>query len=182
MRILTLDLATRCGFAFGESGDAPRVVKSGVVTLKDRDEERSAAYANLIAWLDKQLRERRPDLLLKEAPLNLQAFRNLGNAAFTVRMTLGLHGIVEGVCKRFAIRCEEVADATIRKHFLGRANFGTRTATKAAVVQRCHALGYMPRDCVDDNRGDACATWDWAAATYGKRAPGALHLFGERAA
>lgn len=182
MKILTLDLATKCGFAFGVAGDAPRCVRSGVVALKDRDEDRSAAYANLIAWLDKQLRERRPDMVLKEAPLNLQAFRNLGNAAFTVRMTLGLHGIVEGVCARFAVRCEEAADATIRKHFLGRANFGARAATKAAVIQRCHVLGYMPRECNDDNRADALACFDYAAATYGKSRPSPLHLFGERAA
>lgn len=179
MRILALDLGVRTGFAFGEAGAAPR---SGVVTLKDRDDKRDVAFGNLIAWLDKLLREDRPDLVLREAPLNLQAFRTLDNAAFTVRVTLGLHAIVEGICQRFGTQAEEVPDATIRKHFIGRANCGGRPATKAAVIQRCHVLGYMRRDCADDNRADALATFDYAAATFGKRAPRELVLFGASAA
>lgn len=179
MRILALDLAIRCGFASAEAGAAPRMVKSGVVVLKERADDRSVAFGNLIAYLDKRFRDDRPDLVIKEAPLPLQAFRTLGNAAFTVRVTHALHGVTEGMCVRFGIRCEEVADATVRKHFIGRANCGARAATKAAVVQRCHALGYMPRDATDDNRADACALFDWAAATFGKAKPGALHLFGE---
>jgi len=35
----------------------------------------------------------------------------------------------------------------------------------------------MPKDCVDADRADALATWDWAAATI----PSKLFLFGERA-
>jgi len=179
MKILALDLAIRSGFAFGVAGNAPRTIRSGVVVLKDSDDGREISYANLIAWLDERFRADRPDLVVKEAPLNLQGYRNLGNAAATVRITFGLHAVVEGVCARFRIRCEEAADATIRKHFIGRANCGSRAATKAAVVQRCHALGYMPREATSDDRADAIAIWDFAAATFGRRQPHDLVLFGE---
>ena len=117
---------------------------------------------------------------MTEAPLPLQAYRNLGNAAATVRMTHGLHSIVEGMCVRFGLHHEEVADATIRKHFIGRRNMGERANTKAAVIQRCHVLGYMPKECNDDNRADALALWDYAAAIHGAKAS-RLHLFGEAA-
>jgi hypothetical protein len=178
MRILALDLGVRTGFAYGAAGS--RTLASGAVALKKPDEHRSVAFSNLIAWCDERFRADRPDLVVKEAPLPLQAFKSLGNAAFTVRVTHGLHAIIEGVCVRFGVECEEIADATVRKHFIGRANCGNRAATKAAVVQRCQLLGYMPKDCADDNRADACATFDWAAATFGKPTPQALHLYGEQ--
>lgn len=177
--IYCLDLGIRTGFASGEVGAAP---SSATVILKKPDEHRSVAFSNLMAWLDAQWRTERPALVVKEAPLNLQAFKSLGNAAFTVRVTHGLHGVVEGMCTRFGIPFEDIADASVRKHFIGKANCGNRAATKAAVVQRCHLLGYMPKDCSDDNRADACALWDWAAATFGRRQPASLHLFGENAA
>jgi len=174
--IFALDLGVHTGFAFGEVGALPA---SGTVVLKKPTEHRSVAFGNLMAWLDDEFRRAKPALVVKEAPLPLQAYKTLGNAAFTVRVTHAMHGIVEGVCERFAIPFEEIADATVRKHFVGRANYGNRAATKAAVVQRCHLLGYMPRESRDDNRADALATWDWAAATFGNRRTESLHLFGE---
>lgn len=181
MNILALDLGVRTGFAIGTAGHG-LMPRSGARILKKPSEHRSVAFSNLIAWLQDTLHTERPDLVVREAPLALQAFRTLNNAAFTVRVTHGLHGIVEGMCARFAIRCEEAADATVRKHFIGKANAGNRQATKAAVIQRCHVLGYMPKDASDDNRADACALFDFAAATYGNRRARELHLFGENAA
>lgn len=176
--IFSLDLGVRSGFAYGEPGGRP---SSGTVALKASSDHRCIAFSNLIAFLQERWSISKPALVVKEAPLPLQAFKSLGNAAFTVRVTLGLHGVVEGMCTRFGIPFEDIADATVRRHFIGKANCGNRAATKAAVVQRCHALGYIPRDCMDDNRADALATWDWAAATFGNRVAGELRLFGEAA-
>lgn len=173
--IFSLDLAVHAGYAIGAPGERPR---SGSVILKKPNEHRAIAFANLFRFLNEHWSEERPSLVVKEAPLPLQAFRSLGNAAFTVRVTHGLHAIVEGMCAMFAIRFEDMPDATVRRHFIGKANCGNRAATKAAIVQRCHLLGYMPKDCRDDNRADALATWDYAAATT----PNKLYLFGESAA
>jgi Holliday junction resolvasome RuvABC endonuclease subunit len=101
----------------------------------------------------------------------------MGNAGATVRMTLGLHGITEAMCARYRVKWTEVAPATVRKHFLGKANAGSRAQTKAAVVARCHLLGFLDRSCKDEDRADAISIFDWAASQH--RRPEALHLFGE---
>lgn len=177
--IFALDLGTACGYAIGMPG---KLYQSGTVHLKRPPEHRSIAFSNLIAFLAEHFADCKPTLVVKEAMLPLQAFKNLGNAANTVVVTAGLHAITEAMCVRFGIRCEDIADSTVRKHFVGHGRMGSRAEVKAATVKRCHVLGYMPKECTDHNRADAIATWALAAATYGRSAPGALHLYGESAA
>jgi hypothetical protein len=176
MNILALDLGVHMGVASGLPGDIP---SSRTIILKKPKEPAAIAFSNLVAFLDGTFRADRPAKVFKEAALPLQAFRNLGNAAFTVRAALGFHAIVEAMCVRFGLECQDVPDRTVRRHFIGRANCGNRQATKAAIIQRCHLLGYMPRDAHDDNRADACALFDFASATFGKSRDKTLHLFGE---
>src|SRR5690606_10064657 len=102
------------------------------------------------------------------------------NAAHTVRLTFGLHGVVDGVAERFDLDCREVHDATARKHFIGKGRMGDREATKRAVLTRCHQLGWLARDCRDEDRADALCVWDWACAHVARR-PGAIQLFPEAA-
>jgi hypothetical protein len=177
--VFALDLASVCGLAVGRPGDVPR---SGSVTLKRRGEPRSVALGNLVEWLRQEWTAARPALIVKEAPLPLQAFADRGNSEDTVVLTYGLHSIVEAMAQRFGIPCEQGHASTIRKHFLGVGRLGSRDETKRAVVQRCHVLGLMPREVSDDNRADALATWDWGCATFARRSPSMerLHLFGER--
>jgi hypothetical protein len=178
--IFALDLGARLGYCAGRPGATPI---SGVVVLKKSDEHRSVAFANLICFLTERWKAETPALVVKEAMLPLQAFKNLGNAEYTVRMTAGLHAVVEALCVRIGMPFEDVADSTIRKHFIGRARMGNREATKAAVVNRARLLGYIPKNSTADDRADACATWDFAVAHYCKaHAPRELFLHGERAA
>lgn len=179
--IFSLDIGQRCGFATAVAGAVPR---SGAVLLKKPDQSRSIAFGNIIAWLCEEWEAERPGLVAKEAPLALQAFSKLGNAEATVRMTFGFHGLVEGLCQRFGIRCVEEHNQTIRKHFLGVARLGDRKATKNAVIKRCHLLKLMPSDCRDEDRADAISVHDWASANYGRRSVsiGKLFLFGEEPA
>lgn len=176
--IFALDLGIRAGFASGVANQTRP--DSGTVVLKRPNEHRSVAFSNLICFLNEKWSKDRPSLVVKETMLPLQAFRNLENAQHTVQMTSGLHAITEAMCVRFGIDFKDVADSTIRKHFIGRAKCGTRADTKAAVVRRCQLLALMPRECGDDNRADAIATWSWAVAVHSGRAA-ALHLFGEAA-
>jgi hypothetical protein len=177
--ILALDLANKTGFAIGEPFSVPR---SGMVTLKRSDEARARAMGNLIAWLQEQWKGAKPALVVREAPFPLEAFRKRHNSQAAAELAYGLHGVLEGMCDRFNVRLESVHPATARKHFIGRANAGERSTTKATVVARCHVLRLMPKDCFDDNRADALAVWDWACATFGQRSGqvSALYLFGER--
>jgi hypothetical protein len=49
------------------------------------------------------------------------------------------------------------------------------------VMQRAIALGYLPKGCRDWDRADACALFDFAAATYARTPPRELVFFGETA-
>ena len=179
MQLIALDLGTRMGFACGKAGHgAPR---SGAMILKAAKEPRGRAFGNLIAWLDKIIPAERPALIVKEAALHLGAFKQLGNAAFTVEFTYKLHGVVEGMCDRYGVECRDVNDGTVRKHFIGRARMGTRALTKQAVVQRAKSLKLIPADCADDNRADAVALFDYAAHTFARASGGELVLFGDAA-
>ncbi len=177
--IFAIDIGSRLGWAFGPvSGGTP---DSGTRQIKSPDESQDAAFGNLIHWLSTRWSKDRPALVVKEAPFNLAAFKNAHNSQAAVELTYGLHAIVRGMCNRFSIRCEDVHAATVRKHFLGKANTGTRAGTKDAVIVRARLLKLIPKDCYDNDRADAVATWDFAAAHFGRRA-GVLHLFGEVAA
>ena len=176
--IYGLDLGVRSGIAEGCVGDPPR---SYSVVLKKPVEPQGVAFSNLIAFLDERFRTALPMLVVKEAMLALEAYRQIGNAAHVVRLHAGLHAVVEGMCGRYGVPWRDVNDGTVRKHFIGKSNMGNRKDTKAAVVARCHLLGLMPRDCMDDNRADSLAVHDWACATFGKLVSKELFMFGETA-
>ena len=177
--ILALDIATRAGFAIGRPGAIPR---SGTLVLKRPGEPREVAYSNFLFWLWDRLSTERPALIVKEAPFHLGAFAKKSNSEANVVLSYGLHAIVEGIAHRHSIRCENVPANTVRKHFIGRADLGKRVKTKQGVISRCHLLGLMPEDCKDDNRADALAVFDYAAATFGRVIPGELMMFGEEVA
>lgn len=170
--IFALDLGSRCGFAAGHPGDE---VRSGAVRLKEADETGAIAGSNLICFLQEQWSTERPALVVKEAPLHLEGFRKRANSNVAVRLTLGLHFIVESMAMRFGVRWEEVHPARVRKHFIGIGRMGERAETKAAVVHRCQVLGLLPRSSTDDDRADALAIHDYAVATWGG---GRSRLFG----
>ncbi len=121
-------------------------------------------------------------MIVNEAAMPLQAFKDRSNSQDAVMAAYGYAAIVEGMAVRFGIYARDLHPATVRKHFVGSGRLGDRATTKRAVVDRCHLLGYFPRECRDDNRGDACAMFDFAAATYGRMMPRELHLFNERVA
>lgn len=164
MIVLALDLATVTGYAVGCASEAPR---SASVRLKDKGEDRPVAFSNFISWLEAKLKFERPILIVKEAPLKLGGFWAASNSEANVRIQFGLHAIAEGMAARFGISVRDVQAATVRKHFLGQSRFGDRESTKAAVVQRCHLLGLMPKHCFDDNRADALAIHFWACSVFG---------------
>lgn len=178
--IFAMDLGTRTGFACGMPGSIPR---SGTMLLKQRGDKRSVAFGNLIAWLQAEWTKQRPVIIVKEAALPLQGFKNTGNSEMGARMAYGLHAVVDGMAARFGIYVTDMHPATVRKHFIGSGRMGDRDLTKGAVINRARLLKMIPRDCLDTDRADACALWDYAAAMIGGKAIGAseLHLFGEAA-
>lgn len=177
--ILALDLGFRCGWACGPPWKPPA---HGAVRLKLPEQEQGAACWNMSAWFQRKIAAVRPVLVVKEEPLRLSGFARTRNSESTVRAQLGLHFLISGLCHGYRIKIVSVHPATVRKHFIGRGNAGSRSATKAAVVRRCHVLKLMPRSTWDEDRADAIALHDFASATYGRRsaAQDELILFGEK--
>ncbi len=177
--IFALDLGTRLGWAFGSPGERPA---RGSVRLKNPDDDKSIAFFHLTKFLFDKWSKEKPALVVKESMLHLGAFLKMGNGQDVVRMTAGYHAIVEGMCACFLVQYRDVADSTVRKHFIGRGNMGSRDATKAAVLRRCRLLKLMDESDHDDNCADAIAIHDWACATLGGRSltTDTLYLYGER--
>ena len=172
--VLFFDAGVRCGFAHGAPRTPPA---SGVVILKRPSEPAAVAFSNLIAFLVVRFDAGKPLLVAKEAPFNFAAFAARTTSPEAVRITYGLHAIIEGICGRYAIPCHDIADSTVRLHFTGRGRAGDRNATKAMVVRRCHQLGYMDRGNADNDQADALAGWDYSVAHLARKAPRELVLF-----
>lgn len=176
--IMGLDIGRLLGVAIGEPGGVPR--SSTVILAKPRGELAEQA-GNLIAFLDQRFRAERPKLVAKEAPFSLAAFRDHAVSEAVVRSAYGLHCVVLGMCRRFGIPCHDAHESSVTKHFTGRGRHGGRSHRKRAILERCRLLGYVPLDCADEDRADACAVWDWACAHLAKVPPRELHLFGATA-
>jgi Holliday junction resolvasome RuvABC endonuclease subunit len=174
MLILALDLAVTTGFAYGESGTIPR---SGVIRLKKPADGPEIAAFNAVCWIRDNIKrgEIMPDLVAVEAYVQPAAHKS----SDSIILQYMLHGAVQAFCRCHAIRIESVSAQTVRKHFCGRAHAGERAQTKLMVVRRAQLLKYLPKDCFDDNRGDACALFDWAAAKIAHVPPRELVMFNE---
>lgn len=166
-QIFAIDLGQHAGFAAGSPGDVPR---SGTVILKRKTDPARTAYGNLIAFLDERWRTERPSLVVVVPPPTLEAHRRFRSNDEAAQMQYGMHAIALGMVDRFGLAVAEIHEGKVRKHFVGRASFGDRDATKAAVVARCHVLRLMPADCLDNDRADAIALHDYACTHYGRRA------------
>jgi hypothetical protein len=174
MIVLALDIGVRCGFCLGRPGEP---TESGTWLLKRPKDPQSVAFGNLMEAIASRFLNCKPDLIVKEAPMNLAGMSAKISASDTVFVTFGLHAIVMAVCQRFGVRCEDVADSTVRKHFTGKGRWGDRALTKRRVLERCWQLAYFPRDVYDEDRADACAVFDWACSTLAKAPPRVLTLF-----
>lgn len=175
--ILALDLGSRTGVAFGAVGGQP---SSYGLALRERRDPRARALSNLMQWLNVELFKARPTLIVKEAPMPLQAFANVGNSQAAVLMAYQLGGVVEAVADAHRVELRDGHYATVRKHVLGKGRMGQRDATKAAVIARCVLLGWLPRGCEDHDRADALFLWEWAQGAFFSRAS-ALYLYGQEA-
>ena len=187
MLIAALDIATRTGFAFGEPGSKPR---TDLWRLKQPSEHYDVVGGNI----GKKIRDlcfladTRPDLIVFESPIPPYQEQGKGERKNPIRRSIEsillpqrAVGGLQGVAECYGIEVMGVHLSKVRTHFIGRASAGSPEATKAAVISRCMALGYVPRGFKDDNICDALALWDWACAIRGRHVPRELHMHGERA-
>ncbi len=174
MKIMAIDPATVLGFAMGRAGTIP---DSGSVRLKRRDDTAETAAFNALCFLRDRWTLERPDLCCIEHYLNPAAQKS----ADAVILQIMVFGVIVAMCQAYGVRFEMPHRATVLKHFCGKGRTGDRVETKRMVINRAKVLGYIPRDCIDDNRADACALFDFASVTYARQTPERLVLFGAQA-
>jgi hypothetical protein len=165
MQILSLDIATSTGWAYGPSDKLPR---SGSVLLRKPGQAYEIATGNMLAFLQEQFWTIKPfpELVVMERYMDPAGSKS-GNATISSLLS---YGAAQGYVRRWVpdhMIIDPVA-ATVRKHFIGRSNFKGRDETNCQVVRRCHLLGYMPRSDDDIDRASACALFDFAANVHVK--------------
>lgn len=152
MIVLALDLATRVGWA--TDGLAGPI--HGTRQLPKGD--RAAALYMMGRFLKTKVSESAPDLIVFETPV--MTGPGLIMAEATARLLIGMAGVVEAICHSMRIEYADVPVNTIRKFFTDNGR-----AKKADVLERCHQIGWSPKD---DNEADALALWAYAKALRDK--------------
>jgi hypothetical protein len=165
VRILALDPAEyKIGFALGESGTMPRVQTYKLRVKEERTEEAVERFAK---WLQECLAC--VDLLAVEHFLPSGALK--GRTTDETREgAIGLNYAARATASICKVPFRSPYPNTIRKHFIGCASMGDSASTKAAVIRRAQLLGYLSKDCFDDNMADAAALFDFSSSHFANRA------------
>ena len=151
--ILTLDIATRTGWALGRLGETPR---HGSIRLAPAGSSNGAIGCGLLRWAMDFLALERPDAVYYEVPIDPRHMGGGTNFA-TTRILVGLPFLAETIFEaRGIFKVHEVEVQKVRKHFTGEARPKNK---KAAVIASCRARDWRP---VDDNAADALAIWSFA--------------------
>jgi crossover junction endodeoxyribonuclease RuvC len=151
MNVLTLDLATRTGWAERFHGrvrsgyrDFPEI-KGGVPG------DRFVRFRN---WLREQIdTEIPPELVVIEKPL-IGTMKN----ADVARIAYGFAAMVEEMCARYGIRFHAIHNGTIKKHATGNGSADKRAMTAAANRRFAE---HLVAPVTDDNEGDALCLLAW---------------------
>lgn len=148
--ILSLDLATVTGFAYGKPGSIPQF---GSIRFSPPGSPRPVTYRRLRSWLNGSIEKIKPGIVIFESaaiPMVMQGRTN----ADTIKLLMGMCEHVEELCyERVDLR--EATTSEVRAHFLG-TNRIKRDEAKAMTMDKCRQLGV---DVTNDNEGDAVALW-----------------------
>lgn len=163
MQVLSLDLATRLGWAYGDVRSGEPV--SGWWQLPKTGDELGPFASAYDQWLNAMLAEARPGMVVFEAPLPPTAGRS---TMATIQKLNGLCWHTEWACNKAGIQVTQVHGGTWKKHFVGDKVKVSKTVKPYPVTVRCHSLGWTAVD--DDNEADALGIWSYACSVV---APGA---------
>lgn len=160
MLIHSLDLGRRSGWAIGPAGKVPN---SGFLILRKKEQSIAHAGYNLEEYLTLVWSKLRPDLVVYERPLTLNAWydqcKRMGRAqnGEGLEHVIKLAHDVEKFSYRAGIDCESIARTSIMWKITGRQGFGDYKKNKQAVLTSLIRQGMLPVDCTDDDRADAVA-------------------------
>ena len=162
MILLSLDLATRAGFAHGRIGERPCWGAHDFGRGRSNGEVLDA----YLAWLEAKLDAVQPTVVAFESPYMPTGPHNPFAApanALTIRRLFAFAGLTEAVCHRRRLRCYEARPSEITRHFLGGPAPRGRAAKKAATIKMCRLMGF---DVADDDEADAVALFNYAEAIF----------------
>lgn len=168
-RILSLDLASRFGFAFGPAGAKPlsgsryftrdgRAPKGGPIS-------NGAKFWNAMRFISWAIEEYKPTNIICELPIAPSSKQGQTSAA-AFEILYGLPAAVRGMAYGLGVyEWEYATPSTVRKHFIGKGGLKGEEA-KPIVFRKCVALGWIsPTDeDISHDRSDALAIWSWAEA------------------
>lgn len=147
MKLLTLDLATKTGFAVGDISSGERPL-SGVHTLPSTGDDIGRFLLAFDKWLSDMIAFHKPETIVFEAPLFLAGGKS--NIS-TARKLMCLAGMTEYFCSKHKVSCAECHVGTIKKYFTG-----SGSAKKPQMIAAARARGFEPKD---DNEADALAIY-----------------------
>lgn len=170
--LLTLDLATTLGWAFGDpfahrvvtpleaAIEAPPIPEFGEYRFARKNCPDGEFYAAYEQWLQKMINDRKPSLIFFEAPYVSGKMRQE-----TGRKLSGLAAITDKNCFRYNIECREAAITDIRMHFIGACP--KRDKAKQMAIEACLQRRW---DVQTNNEAEALALFDYAAWWLQERA------------
>lgn len=148
--ILSLDLATRTGFAVGPPNGEPRF---GAHVLPSTGDNVGRFLNAFEVWLNDMIALEDPAVIVFEAPI-LTAGRT---TPATARKLMGLAGETEQIADKRGIRVMEANLMTVKKFFVG-----TGRADGPAMIAAAHRHGWMAKR---DDEADALGVWAFAVHT-----------------
>lgn len=166
MKILTLDIATCCGWAFGPAGSPPAsgslwFTKTGRKSKQPISD--AAKFWHAIRYAQRIATEYQPDIVFYEAPVAPNAMPDETQKS-TFETLYGLPACIRGMLHGLGIYdVREKHPSSIRKHFIGHGGLKGDVA-KPKVWSKCLELGWIAIDDDDTSydRTDALALWSLA--------------------
>jgi len=150
--ILSLDLATQLGWAWGRPED--EVPHFGSRRLKGSD--RAARYRDFREFLAVMITDKVSRVVFESSVTQLMHGKT---NIETVKFLIGITEHLEEFCyQRVELREARVSD--VRMHFI-KAN-PKREIAKAKTIGRCRDMGW---DVKNDDEADACALWSYQVCT-----------------
>jgi hypothetical protein len=156
-RLLALDLATRIGWAHGDTdaGDPA----SGVVKLPATGEELGPYLAAYGSWLMPMIKDNGIEAIVFEEPIMPRGMTQIA----TLLKLYNLIGTTERAAYHLGIPIRQVAAPSWKKGFTGSAAFG-KAKKPYPPIAKCHALGWT--HVRDDNQADALGIWVYSCRFY----------------
>lgn len=168
MKILAIDCASCLGWAVGDSAGDPR---SGFIHLGGKDADRDGKFSGAIQWMNKMMREEKPDRVVIEAPFLNQEKTSMAQ----LELSYGLQGNLLGVARlNHCFKVKQINVNLVQSYFVPQppAEKGAKKPKlesgqkKILIRRRCIELGWTTEDDTNLDQTDACALWAFAVGKY----------------